>query len=64
MNLLAAELAPALVMSTDSLGLAADWVEAVAFACLAHRTLNGLPGNLPEVTGADGRRILGAIYPA
>jgi anhydro-N-acetylmuramic acid kinase len=64
MRLLAAELSPAQVMSTDSLSLAADWVEAVAFAWMAHRALNGLPGNLPEVTGADGRRILGAIYPA
>jgi anhydro-N-acetylmuramic acid kinase len=52
------------VDTTDSLGLPADWVEAVAFAWLAQRTLCGLPGNLPEVTGARGPRILGAIYPA
>lgn len=52
------------VMNTDALGLPADWVEAVAFAWLAHQTLAGLPGNLPEVTGARGPRILGAIYPA
>jgi anhydro-N-acetylmuramic acid kinase len=64
MRLLAAELSSAQVMSTDALGLKADWVEAVAFAWLAHRTLNELPGNLPEVTGAAGRRILGAIYHA
>jgi anhydro-N-acetylmuramic acid kinase len=64
MRLLASELTPAQVMSTDSLGLASDWVEAVAFAWLAHRALNGMPGNLPEVTGAEGRRILGAIYHA
>lgn len=52
------------VKTTEALGLQADWVEAVAFAWLAHRTLAGLPGNLPEVTGARGPRILGAIYPA
>jgi anhydro-N-acetylmuramic acid kinase len=52
------------VDTTDALGLPADWVEAVAFAWLAYRTLRGLPGNLPEVTGARGPRILGAIYPA
>ncbi len=52
------------VHTTEALGLPADWVEAVAFAWLAHRTLAGLPGNLPEVTGARGPRILGAIYPA
>lgn len=54
----------AVVQTTDVLGLPADWVEAVAFAWLAHRTLAGLPGNQPEVTGARGPRILGAIYPA
>ncbi len=49
---------------TDVLGLPADWVEAVAFAWLAQRTLHQLPGNLPAVTGAEGPRVLGAIYPA
>lgn len=52
------------VASTDFLGQPADWVEAVAFAWLAWRTLHDEPGNLPEVTGARGSRILGAIYPA
>lgn len=51
------------VASTDSLDQPADWVEAVAFAWLAWRTLRGETGNLPEVTGARGPRILGAIYP-
>lgn len=51
------------VERTEALGLPADWVEAVAFAWLAHRTLASLPGNLPEVTGARGLRVLGAIYP-
>lgn len=51
------------VASTDFLGQAADWVESVAFAWLAWRTLGGETGNLPEVTGACGPRILGAIYP-
>ncbi len=52
------------VATTEALGLAPDWVEAIAFAWLAQRTLAGLPGNLPEVTGARGPRVLGAIYPA
>lgn len=51
------------VASTDFLGQPADWVEAVAFAWLAWRSLRGEPGNLAEVTGARGPRILGAIYP-
>jgi len=49
---------------SDDLGVNADWVEAFAFAWLAKQTLDGNPGNLPEVTGAKGARILGAIYPA
>jgi len=38
-------------------------VEAAAFAWLAKQTLDGLPGNLPSVTGARGARVLGAVYP-
>jgi len=48
---------------TDRLGVAADWVEALAFAWLARQTLTNQPGNLPAVTGAKGPRVLGAIYP-
>jgi anhydro-N-acetylmuramic acid kinase len=44
-------------------GLASDEVEAAAFAWLAWRCCQGLPGNLPSVTHAQGPRILGAIYP-
>lgn len=50
--------------TTDALGVKADWVEALAFAWLARRTLRKEPGNLPGVTGAAGPRVLGAIYPA
>jgi anhydro-N-acetylmuramic acid kinase len=57
-------LAPATLASTTDLGLAAEAVEATAFAWLAARRLEGLPGNLPEVTGARGPRILGALYSA
>jgi len=52
------------VATTDLLGIAADWVEAFAFAWLGQQTLARKPGNLPAVTGAKGKRILGAIYPA
>ena len=51
----------ALVPSSDW-GWPADWLEAGAFAWLAWRRLEGLPGNLPSVTGAAGPRILGGIY--
>lgn len=52
------------VSSSDEIGMAPDWVEAVAFAWLAKQCLKGKPGNLPSVTGAKGPRILGCIYPA
>ena len=52
------------ISTTEVLGIHPDWVEAVAFAWLARQTLQGLPGNQPEVTGAAGPRVLGAIYPA
>ena len=39
-------------------------VEAMGFAWLARETLAGRPGNLPSVTGAQGLRVLGAVYPA
>lgn len=52
------------VSTTAALDLHPDWVEASAFAWLAFRTINKLPGNLPSVTGADHPVILGAIYPA
>ncbi len=52
------------VQTTASLGLDPDFVEATAFAYFAYRTLKGLPSNLPAVTGARRRVILGAIYPA
>jgi anhydro-N-acetylmuramic acid kinase len=50
------------VSTTDEIGLASDWVEATAFAWLAYRRINKLPGNLPAVTGAQAPVLLGAIY--
>lgn len=52
------------VEDTSTLGIHPDWVEAAAFAWLAARCLQGLSGNLPSATGAQGPRILGGIYPA
>ena len=56
-------LAPAMsVQTTASLGLDPAWIEAAAFAWLAWRTINGLPGNLPSVTGASRPAVLGGIF--
>lgn len=52
------------VATADRLGIAATQVEAAAFAWLAHAQLQRQPGNRPEVTGARGPRVLGALYPA
>ena len=51
------------VQTSDDLGLDAQCIEALAFGWLAHQCLQGLPGNVPAVTGAKGERVLGAIYP-
>lgn len=52
------------VSSTAAYGVDPDWVEAMAFAWLAHCCLESIPANRPSVTGARGLRVLGAIYPA
>ncbi|NNM83113.1 MAG: anhydro-N-acetylmuramic acid kinase [Burkholderiales bacterium] len=59
------KLLPGMKLSeTGELGMEAGHIEAAAFAWLARQAIEGLPGNLPEVTGAKGYRILGAICPA
>lgn len=56
---------PSLSVSiSDAHGLPALQVEAAAFAWLARQAVRRLPGNLPGVTGAQGFRVLGAVYPA
>jgi anhydro-N-acetylmuramic acid kinase len=62
MERLAERLRPIDVDSTASIGFEPDWVEAAAFGWLAARAMDGLPGNLPAVTGAAHPVILGGIY--
>lgn len=57
-------LVPRAVLSTADFGIDPDYLEATAFAWLARQRLLGLPGNLPQVTGAHGPRVLGAIHAA
>lgn len=64
MGRLSALLPATQVDSTASYGVDPDWVEAMAFAWLAHCCLEGIAANRPSVTGARGLRVLGAIYPA
>lgn len=49
------------VQLSDACGLPVDAKEAIAFAVLADRTMHGLPGNLPRVTGARRAVVLGKI---
>ncbi|MCL4106190.1 UNVERIFIED_CONTAM: hypothetical protein GTU68_058496 [Idotea baltica] len=56
-------LQPATLATTAALGMDPDWVEAAAFGWLAYRSLAGLSGNEPTVTGAEDYRVLGGIYP-
>jgi len=61
---LQAAMADVPVEVSDTLGWPAHWVEAAAFAWLARRFVHREAGNLPSVTGAQGPRVLGALYPA
>jgi len=52
------------VMSTGALGIPADAREAMAFALLGYLRLGKRPGNVPSVTGASSKCVLGkVIYP-
>lgn len=63
-NGLAEQLAPVPLGTTDEAGVPIQTVEAFAFAWLAYEHLCGRAANVPQVTGAAGERVLGALYPA
>lgn len=63
MDRIAASLPGRRVVSTAEAGIDPDFIEALAFAWLASRTLAGLPGNLPAVTGARHAVVMGTIHP-
>lgn len=50
------------VITSQQLGIAPTWVEAMAFAWLAMRRLENLPGNVPAVTGASREAVLGGVF--
>jgi len=56
-------LGPVDLGTTEQEGIPPDWVEAIAFAWLAARTLDSEPGNLPSATGARETVVLGGIFP-
>jgi len=63
MQRLAQHLPGVQVVSSELRGLPPLQVEAAAFAWLAAKTVRRETSSLPSVTGAQGARILGAIYP-
>lgn len=53
---------PISIASTSEFGIDPQWLEAIAFAWFAQQTMEQLPSNIPEVTGARRKAILGGIY--
>jgi anhydro-N-acetylmuramic acid kinase len=52
------------LLSTEHLGVQPQHVEAMAFAWLAYCFMHRLPANLPAVTGASRRAVLGGLFSA
>ena len=59
---LQAELTSTQIGTTDKAGIDGDFKEAIAFAVLAYWRVMGVPGNLPQVTGAIKPVLLGDIH--
>lgn len=62
-RMLAARIAPATLLTQEDLGASIAGKEALAFAVLAHETLQGKPSNVPSATGARRAVLLGKIIP-
>jgi len=58
---LAERFRPLPVQISDAYGLPVDAKEAIAFALLASERVDGRPANLPSVTGARRRVLLGDV---
>tara|TARA_B100000586_G_scaffold270092_1_gene251640 strand:+ start:3342 stop:4460 length:1119 start_codon:yes stop_codon:yes gene_type:complete len=52
------------VIRSEEINVDGDSLEAGAFAWLARCFIDGMPGNVPSVTGASGERVLGCLYPS
>ena len=62
-RLLEQQLLPTPLTKLDACGIPCEARKAVAFAVLVALTMDGVPGNLPAVTGASGPRLLGSFTP-
>ena len=61
-NELERELIYANISTTDTIGIPADWVESAGFAWLGYCLIHGIPSNLPSVTGAKKKVVLGELF--
>ena len=61
LNLLKMIFTPVEIRLSDDYGILSSAKEAISFALLANETLSGNPSNLPKVTGASKKVILGKI---
>lgn len=62
-RMLAARIGAGELLTHEDFGIANAAKEALAFAILAHETLLGRPGNVPNATGARRAVVLGKILP-
>jgi anhydro-N-acetylmuramic acid kinase len=62
-HLLEQQLAPLPLAKMEEFGIVTEARKSVDSAILAAFTLDGVPANLPSVTGASGARLLGSITP-
>jgi anhydro-N-acetylmuramic acid kinase len=62
-KMLAERVAPSAVLTQEDFGHSNAAKEALAFAVLAHETLQGKPANAPSATGARRAVVLGKISP-
>lgn len=62
-HLIEQKLRPIAMEKTDTIGIPVDACQAVGYAGLAALTMDGVPANLPGVTGATGPRVLGQVTP-
>ena len=63
MGLLKKKLPEFIISTTEKYGISPDALEAITFAILANETLHGNFSNLPSVTGAKRKVLLGKIVP-
>jgi anhydro-N-acetylmuramic acid kinase len=64
LNMIAEEMRPMKVKTSDEYGFPPEAIESIAFAILGYAAISGIPANLPRVTGARKPVVMGKIIPA